>query len=325
MSAEIFAHNPRTLLHIAPYLRQKSIPPSDIFARAGVSPSALLDANGWVPRELCFKLGHEICAATGDRFLGADIGRGFPLADLGSWGQAVTGASTLRQACETAAKGIGLLHQGTNLTLRIGRRNAVLEFSFAGRSSVDPSLQFLGSLAVLRSVALLAGMPAAVGACFTQPHQRDDHRLEETFGAALSFGCKSNGIVIDREILDTTICSRSAESDGIDPLEMPTTLRDMIRVGLPYGGVTVDNIARQLKMSTRTLQRRLRDWGFSFEEMVDDIRRGEAIRKVLSGAEVAKETAFTLGYSDQAHFIRAFKRWTGLTPRAYRVQVPQSN
>jgi len=217
------------------------------------------------------------------------------------------------------------LHQGTNLTLRIGRRNAVLEFSFAGRSSVDPSLQFLGSLAVLRSVALLAGMPAAVGACFTQPHQRDDHRLEETFGAALSFGCKSNGIVIDREILDTTICSRSAESDGIDPLEMPTTLRDMIRVGLPYGGVTVDNIARQLKMSTRTLQRRLRDWGFSFEEMVDDIRRGEAIRKVLSGAEAAKEIAFTLGYSDQAHFIRAFKRWTGLTPRAYRVQVPQSN
>jgi len=237
----------------------------------------------------------------------------------------VIGASTLRQACETAAKGIGLLQQGTNLTLRIGRRHAVLEFSFAGRSSVYPRLQFFGSLAVLRSVALLAGVPGAVGACFTRPHQRDDQRLEETFGADLRFGCKSDGIVIDREILDTLLCSSSIESNGIDPLEMPAALRDIVRMRLPYGGVTVDNIARQLAISTRTLQRRLRDWGFSFEEVVDDIRRSEAIRKVLSGAEAGKEIAFMLGYSDQAHFIRAFRRWTGMTPSAYRLQVSQAS
>ena len=75
MLGEGFAHNPRTLLHIAPYLRSRSVSPIEIFKRAGISPSTLLDANGWVPRELCFRLGNEMRKVTGERFLGADVGR----------------------------------------------------------------------------------------------------------------------------------------------------------------------------------------------------------------------------------------------------------
>jgi len=90
MLSETFAHNPRTLLHFAPYLKENSILPTEIFARSDISPSAILDENGWVPRELCFRLGHEIYAATGERFFGADIGRRFQLEDLGAWSQAVT-------------------------------------------------------------------------------------------------------------------------------------------------------------------------------------------------------------------------------------------
>jgi len=86
---------------------------------------------------------------------------------------------------------------------------------------------------------------------------------------------------------------------------------------LPYGGVTVKSVAEDLHMSTRTLQRRLRDFGFSFEEIIDDVRRVEAIRRVVSGECSAIEIAFMLGYSDQAHFSRAFKRWMGMSPRDY--------
>jgi AraC-like DNA-binding protein len=76
-------------------------------------------------------------------------------------------------------------------------------------------------------------------------------------------------------------------------------------------------VAAHLRLSVRTLQRRLRDWGFSFEELVDDIRRAEATRLVSERRYSAMEIAFLLGYSDQAHFTRAFKRWTGLPPRHY--------
>jgi hypothetical protein len=182
MLGEGFAHNPRTLLHIAPYLRSRSVSPIEIFKRAGISPSTLLDANGWVPRELCFRLSNEMRKVTGERFLGADVGRSFKLPDLGAWGVAVSGATTLHQACATAVSGIGLIHQGTDLGLQTEGRHAILNFAFLGRSSLEPRQHILGALAVLRSVALLAGVPEAIGARFSQAYERAGERLEETFG-----------------------------------------------------------------------------------------------------------------------------------------------
>jgi len=321
MLGEGFAHNPRTLLHIAPYLRSRSVSPVEIFRRADISPSTLLDANGWVPRELCFRLSDEMHKVTGERFLGADVGRSFKLADLGTWGVAVSGAATLRQACATAASGIGLVHQGTDLRLQTEGRHAILSFAFLGRSSLEPRQHILGALAVLRSVALLAGVPEAVGARFSQAYERSGERLEETFGSLLQFGCARDAIVIDREILDLPIALPDPETNGADPVETAANLGAFVKEVLPYGGVNVDRVAGHLRMSIRTLQRRLRDFGFSFEEIVDDVRRVEAIRRVANSDGSAIEIAFMLGYSDQAHFSRAFRRWTSMAPRDYARRV----
>jgi len=202
MLSEAFAHNPRTLLHIAPYLRSRGVSPVEIFDRTDVAPSALLDANGWVPRDLCFKLSNEMYNVTGERFLGADIGRAFRLTDLGAWGKAVSGAATVRQACATAVSGVRLVHQGSDLRVQTDGRRAILSFGYFGRSSFEPWQHILGTLAVLRSVALLAGVPEAVGARFSQSYERAGERLEETFGPSLEFGCAQDAIVIDRAVLD---------------------------------------------------------------------------------------------------------------------------
>jgi AraC-like DNA-binding protein len=321
MLGEGFAHNPRTLLHIAPYLRSRSIDPIEMFRRAGISPTALLDANGWVPRELCFQLGNELYAATGERFPGAAVGRCFKLTELGTWGVAVSEARTLREACQTAANGIGLVHQGTDLQFRTNGRFATLGLTFLGRSGVDPCQHVLGALAVLRSVALLAGAPEAIGAQFTQPYERAGEHLEDTFGPSLQFGCARDAVVIDREILDLPIAMLGPGTNGADPVETAANLGAFVKKMLPYGGVSVDHVAAHLRMSTRTLQRRLRDFGFSFEEIVDDVRRVEAIRRVATGDSSAIEIAFMLGYSDQAHFSRAFRRWTSMAPRDYARRV----
>ncbi len=218
MSGEVFAHNPRTLLHIAPYLRSRSVNPIEIFNRAGVAPSALLGANGWIPRDLCFSLGNEMYAATGELFPGAAVGRLFRLTDLGPWGAAVCGASTLRQACQAAIGGVGLVHQGTDLRLVESDGRAKLSFAFAGRTSADPRHHIHGALAVLRSLALLAGVPEAVGVQFSQPYGRGVDGLEETFGPSLQFGCDCDAIVIDRAILDfrvdRSVCGKRLGPDG---------------------------------------------------------------------------------------------------------------
>lgn len=321
MLSESFAHDPRTLLHIAPYLRSRGIPPVEVFLRAGVSPSRLLDANGWVPREHCFRLGDEIYKVTGERFFGADVGRLFKLSDLSTWGGAISAAPTLRQACAAAANGIPLVHKGSSLQFQTEGRYGILSFAYLGRSSFEPRQHILGTLAVLRSVALLAGVPEAVGARFTQDYERTGERLEQTFGSSLEFGCAQDAIIIDRAILDNPTAGSPRARSHADPLETARTLASHLREWLPYGEVSVEGVAADLRMSTRTLQRRLRDWGFSFEEMVDDIRHAEAVRRVATGQESMMEIAFILGYSDQAHFTRAFRRWTGMAPRDFVRRV----
>jgi AraC-like DNA-binding protein len=80
-------------------------------------------------------------------------------------------------------------------------------------------------------------------------------------------------------------------------------------------------VAANLGMSTRTMQRRLGDGGVTYARMVAQARAALA-RHMLEGttAKVA-DVAQTLGYSDAGHFSRAFLRWTGVTPRAFRQRA----
>jgi AraC-like DNA-binding protein len=94
-------------------------------------------------------------------------------------------------------------------------------------------------------------------------------------------------------------------------------LMQLLKAELPYGPFTVADAAAQFHTSVRTLQRRLSAAGLTFTDLVDEIRRAAAIELVLAGALTGAQIAHMLGYSDQAHFIRAFKRWTGASPRQY--------
>lgn len=317
MLSRAIAHNSLTLLHIPSYLRGQGISPVEIFRRADVSPSMLLDANGWIPRDLCFLLGEKVTAVVDDRFPGARIGQLYKLTELGVWGDAVTAAPTLREACAVAASGIGLLHGGSSLRLLTFRRHAQLRFSFCGKLPTDPVQHLLSCLVILHNVATLAGAPEAVSVHFSMPYSRGADQLEETHGPVLEFGCAHDAIVIDREIMDQPLTRTNDRANFVEPIHTAAAVSELVRQLLPYGHLTIDKIAAQQQMSVRTLQRRLGDWGFSFEEMLDDIRRTEAIRHLLGSKHSAMEIALLLGYSNQAHFTRAFKRWTGLSPRQY--------
>ena len=100
-------------------------------------------------------------------------------------------------------------------------------------------------------------------------------------------------------------------------LDTVRQLRDLIRDVLPHERPTVERLARRLNMSVRTLQRRTRDVGLTFEALLDEARRQSALGLIESGENTVTETAYQLGYSDPAHFTRAFRRWTGIAPREF--------
>jgi AraC-like DNA-binding protein len=88
---------------------------------------------------------------------------------------------------------------------------------------------------------------------------------------------------------------------------------------LHTGDISADRLACALGMSRPTLYRRLKEEGTTFEIVLDDLRRRLALH-YLSGRKVSvNETAYLVGFSDPAAFSRAFKRWTGATPRAARA------
>jgi AraC-like DNA-binding protein len=82
-------------------------------------------------------------------------------------------------------------------------------------------------------------------------------------------------------------------------------------------------MAQWLRMSERTLKRRLQDEGSSFQTLLDQVRRRDSESLLANGALAIKQVAEAVGYGDPANFARAFSRWTGLSPREWRKSRSQ--
>lgn len=86
---------------------------------------------------------------------------------------------------------------------------------------------------------------------------------------------------------------------------------------LAQGDVRIEQVASRLGMSTRTLHRRLKDVGLEYQGLLDTIRQRLAT-ELLGNTLSIKEVCYRLGFSEPSAFRRAFKRWTGQSPSAYR-------
>lgn len=90
---------------------------------------------------------------------------------------------------------------------------------------------------------------------------------------------------------------------------------------LHEGSISMDGIARDIAMSRQTLYRRLKEEGITFAEIHDDLRQRMAMEYLEGQKVTVNETAYLLGFSEASSFVRAFKRWTGLSPTAYLNQA----
>ena len=96
---------------------------------------------------------------------------------------------------------------------------------------------------------------------------------------------------------------------------------DLIDTLLPGGYPSVEEVARLLCLSSRTLQRTLSEAGDSYSDMVARCRCIAACESLEQTQKPIKDIAKKLGYRDASSFSRAFRRWTGTMPRAYRNQL----
>lgn len=85
--------------------------------------------------------------------------------------------------------------------------------------------------------------------------------------------------------------------------------------------VSIERTAKQLAMSPRSLQRRLSEEGVRYNDLLAEVRAEFAKRYLARGTVSASEVAYLLGFTEPPAFFKAFKRWTGMTPRAYQERT----
>jgi AraC-like DNA-binding protein len=175
----------------------------------------------------------------------------------------------------------------------------------------------------------VAFSPRGVALTYARPPDVTEHT--RVFGAGVRFSQPYACLEFDRALLDlplqgmdpnlAAVLDRFAQH-RLEELPRPVDLVDDLsqRIGQALRGTIPDaaTLARQMGMSARTLSRRLHERGLTYQEVVDQARRELALRHLLNKDLKVIEVAFLLGFSEVSTFYRAFRRWTGTTPAAYR-------
>jgi AraC-like DNA-binding protein len=114
--------------------------------------------------------------------------------------------------------------------------------------------------------------------------------------------------------LDSELKARNAN------MSLGEQVKDTIRRSLAGKRPTLQDVAREIGMSARTLQRRLTDAGITFQQIVEDTRRELASHYLKQSAVELNEAAFLLGFEDSNSFFRAFQAWEGTSPGEWRAR-----
>lgn len=108
-------------------------------------------------------------------------------------------------------------------------------------------------------------------------------------------------------------------------IEFVKSIRQIIKTYTATRNTSLEEIADVTNMSARTLQRRLTDNGLKFNELLSQAKFEHAKEKLRDRLILVSEIAKSLGYSDAAHFTRAFHRWSGVSPSAFRKGLLKPN
>jgi AraC-like DNA-binding protein len=182
--------------------------------------------------------------------------------------------------------------------------------------------------------ALAASIPNFANLTFPKAirftHKEPSYRAEydRIFGVPLFFSSHMNALQVDEALLNmklprtnpylSEVLSARAE-ELLKGLEMSKTMRgrveNLLIPILHTGETSMDMIAVKLGLSRQTLFRKLRAEGITFEKVLDELRHKLALHYLSVKKVSVNETAYLVGFSQPAAFSRAFKRWTGYSPR----------
>ena len=308
-----------------------------ILAQAELKQSELNEPDARIRVAKVLEIWRAMVAVRDDPGLGVSIGSAMRARDGGLVGYLMQHSHTLGAALERLVRFSHILDETAVPMLEV--RSGVAEYSFEPLPELMSSLRRLADcdlaavLAVARDITGHDLVP--VGVHFPYPRQDEDLGAHaDFFRCRLEFDQPQARLVFKKRHLELPI--HAADEGLVRYLEgyAEQVLEEMVpqgslsdRVeralwaGLKEGEVSLEWTGEFLAIGSRTLQRRLRDEGTSFNELRDGFRREMAARLLAQKDLAIYEVALLLGYSEPSTFYRAFRRWTGTSPRQYREDL----
>ena len=286
-------------------------------------------------REKDYYILFEGAAARDPTTLPLRVGASMQVDDYGPFGFAWKSAPTLRGSFERAERYALVLTSVAIYEVEECFGGAYMHLHRGGDRRLGMRLSNEATLAsimaISREVSSQPFQPDGVYLKHEAPG--DTSRHEAYFECPVHFGSDKDALRVSTRTLDapnkvgdasiarffdTLLEAEVSTLDDTVPLER--RVLDRVSTALSGGVPALSEVARGLGMSGRTLQRRLAAEASSFQAVVDEARRRLALR-LLRGDDEATlaEVTYMTGFSDQSAFTRAFKRWTGQTPGAFRA------
>lgn len=311
----------------------------DTFLRSlDIAPETVRSPDSYIPVETYLRIQDEAAAYVNDPYLGLHMGE---FAQPGSWsilGYLMMNCQTLGEAFEKAGRYQRII--GNVIQARAEFGPGTVRLVYFTPPHVPPMSRHCFEATFSSSVRLmrtLSGSPLnPLEVTFVYPAPDSLAEYERIFNCPVHFSSQDNSMTLDMRIgsLPVRLANPSllahfeqyardflAQMERKD--ETTQTVTRIILARLDDESLSIEKVAREMSVSVRTLQMRLEAEGVVFSDLLRDIRQRLA-QKYLRENYSVEQITYLLGFSEPSVFRKAFKKWTGVTPRQYRQGAPAS-
>ena len=321
-----------TATALAAALEARGCDPRAVFARAGLDFDLIHRPGARFPFAKMRGLWTAAREVTGDPCIGLTAARWFRPQALHALGMSFMTSQTLLDGFHRMSRYSHIASTSLVIDVKESPREIRLKASVmahgieAAPEAIDAALAYIVS--ICRQITTRKFSPLRV--TYRRAEGPYTDRYIEYFGAPVLFSQPADALFFDARLARERVPSGNEdvarEIDRIAerylatlrPSRVQDKVREVLFSVLPSGEADQRTIARNLHRSVSTLQRQLKAEGSSFRKVLDDTRQAMARRLVKEGEYSLGQIAYLLGFSDQANFSRAFRRWTGGPPTGFR-------
>lgn len=315
-------------------LDQHDVDSDALFKKAGLDIAVLQDPNGRYPLEGTTRLWRLAVTATDDQNFGLSVGRNVNQTTFHALGYSLMASPTLKAVFERLVRYFRIVTDAGELDFCRDKNNYKFVLNPLD-GPIQPAYESLDALmsVVIRLCRLLSAKKfRATRVTFRRPAPDDTRVFEKVFKAPIEFGAAETAIYMDADVLNQQLENANPDlarhNDEIlarylidfDKQNIANRVHGSLVTQLPQGEPSQEKTAEALHMSLRNLQRKLSAEGTSYKAILNQTRHDLAVSYMQDPRYSVSEITYMLGFSDTSSFNRAFRRWTGQSPTAYRSE-----